>query len=292
VIPVVAGSNPVGHPNLSPRAPRRWRAPALRGATPQAAFKAVALAALAQIEGNARGVLLSDDPEFLHQLRVGTRRLRAAMRAFRSILDRKEARRVTRALRKVAPGLGAARDWDVLVARLEADRGSPGLLRNARSQQAAARRTARRLLVSKRFAGIGPRVRGLALAQSGVTLAQFGAAALTRAHRKLMAKAQAIDWADAAARHACRIRVKRLRYSCEFFAPAFPAKRVSPYLAALKVLQDILGALNDISVGRRLIGFDADEAALLKRLGAAWSRFAKRPVFWRAPGQRPRPAAS
>src|SRR3954469_21288599 len=86
VIPVVAGSNPVGHPNPAPRVPRHWRAPALRRATPQAAFKAVSLAALTQIESNARGVLLSDDPEFLHQLRVGMRRLRAALRAFRGIL--------------------------------------------------------------------------------------------------------------------------------------------------------------------------------------------------------------
>jgi triphosphatase len=263
--------------------PRHWRAPALRGATPQAAFKAVALAALEQIESNTRGVLISDDPEFLHQLRVGMRRLRAALRAFRSILVRKDARRVIRALRKVAPGLGAARDWDVLVARLEADRGPPGLLRKARSQRAAARRAARRTLVAKRFAGIGPRVRALAPAESGATLAQFGAAALVRAHRKLMAQAQDIDWADAAARHACRIRVKRLRYSCEFFAAAFPAKRVSPYLSALKELQDILGVLNDISVGRRLIGFDADEAELIKRLRATWSRFTQRSVFWRAP---------
>jgi hypothetical protein len=41
--------------------------------------------------------------------------------------------------------------------------------------------------------------------------------------------------------------------------------------------------LNDISVGRRLIGFDADEAELIKRLRATWSRFTQRSVFWRAP---------
>ena len=283
MIPVVAGSNPVGHPILPPRVPLHWRTPALRGATPPNAFRAVAHAALTQIEANARGMLLSDDPEFLHQLRVGMRRLRAALRAFRSILVRKEARRVARSLRKVSPRLGAARDWDVLVVRLKADRGSSGLLRNAQARRAAARRAARRALVSKPFAGIGPRVRKLATTASSATLAQFGTAALARAHRKLMAQADGPDWVDAAARHAIRIRVKRLRYSCEFFAPAFPAKRVSPYLAALKELQDILGALNDIWVGRRLIGFDADEVALLRRLGSAWTRFARRRVFWRAP---------
>jgi triphosphatase len=267
VIPVVAGSNPVGHPNLPP----------------QAAFRAVAEAALAQIETNARGALLSEEPEFLHQLRVGLRRLRAALRAFRTILPRKETRRLTRALRKLSPKLGTARDWDVLVARLEADGGSAGLLHKAGARRATARRAARRTIVSKRFAGVGPAVRGLAAAETCDTLAQFGAAALARAHRKLVAQADGAEWADAAARHAVRIRVKRLRYSCEFFAPAFPSRLATPYVAALKDLQEILGALNDISVGRRLIGFDGDEAALLRRLGAAWPRLARRPVFWRAP---------
>jgi len=282
VIPVVAGSNPVGHPNLSPLAPRPWRAPALRGATPRAAFRAVSHAILEQIELNARGDLLSDDPEFLHQLRVGLRRLRAALRAFRDVLPSKSTKRLKRSLRKLSPKLGAARDWDVLVARLEAQRASPELLRKAQARRAAARRVARRALVSKGFAGIGAGVRGLAASESRAPLGQFAAAALERAHRKLVTQAHGADWSAASERHALRIRVKRLRYSCEFFAPAFPAKRVTPYIAALKALQDILGELNDVAVGRQLLGFAGEEAALLRRLGPAWRALERRPVFWRA----------
>jgi triphosphatase len=265
VIPVVAGSNPVGHPNLSP----------------PAAFRAVAEAALAQIETNARGALVSDDAEFLHQLRVGLRRLRAALRAFRDVLPSKTTKNLKRSLAKLSPKLGAARDWDVLVARLEAHRASPRLLHKAQARRAAARRLARRALVSKRFAGIGPAVRSLKAADSRATLAQFAADALDRAHRKLVTQADGADWSAASARHALRIRVKRLRYSCEFFAPAFPARRVTPYIAALKALQDILGELNDVAVGRRLLGFVGDEAALLRRLGPAWRALERRPAFWR-----------
>jgi triphosphatase len=282
VIPVVAGSNPVGHPNLSPPTPRPWRAPALRGATPRAAFRAVSHATLEQIELNARGALLSDDPEFLHQLRVGLRRLRAALRAFGDVLPSKVTKKLKRSLRKLSPTLGAARDWDVLAARLEAQRASPELLRKARARRAAARRSARRALVSKRFAGIGPALRSLRAADSRAPLAQFAAAALDRAHRRLIAEAGSADWSAASARHALRIRVKRLRYSCEFFTPAFPARRVTPYLTALKALQDILGELNDIAVGRRLLGYAGDEAALLRRLVPAWRALERRPVFWRA----------
>jgi len=225
-------------------------------------------------------VLLADDPEFLHQLRVGLRRLRAALRAFRDVLPSKTTKNLKRSLRRVSPKLGAARDWDVLVSRLEAQRGSSQLLHKAHAQRAAARRAARRAVVSKAFAGIGPTVRSLHATESNATLAQFAAPALDRAQRKLITQADGADWTAVEARHALRIRVKRLRYSCEFFAPAFPAKRVTPYIAALKALQDILGELNDVAVGRRLLGFAGDEAALLRRLGPAWRALERRPVFW------------
>jgi triphosphatase len=241
----------------------------------------VSRATLEQIELNARGVLVSDDPEFLHQLRVGLRRLRAALRAFRDVLPSKTTKKLKRSLAKLSPKLGAARDWDVLVARIEAQRASPKLLHKAQARRAAARRLARRALVSKGFTGIGPAVRSLKATDSRATLAQFAAGALDRAHRKLVTQADGADWSAASARHALRIRVKRLRYSCEFFAPAFPARRVTPYIAALKALQDILGELNDVVVGRRLLGFVGDEAALLRRLGPAWRALERRPAFWR-----------
>jgi CHAD domain-containing protein len=266
---------------VPPRAPLHWRAPAYRGTTPQAAFRAIAHAALSQVETNARGVLLSDDPEFLHQLRVGLRRLRSALRAFRSLLAKREVKRVTHALRKVTPKLGAARDWDVLVARLEAG-GELGMLQKARRERDDARRVARRALLSKAFAKVLAEAAGLTVTPQRKSLAQVGASALARTHRKLTRAAQAIDWADAKQRHAVRIRVKRLRYGCEFFAPAFPGKRTQTYVAKLKELQDIFGELNDLAVGQRLLGFAGEETALLSRLARAWPAFERRRPFWRA----------
>ena len=282
MIPVVGGSSPLGHPNLlPPRAPLQWRAPALRGSSPQAAFRAVVQATLSQIETNARGVLLSDDPEFLHQLRVGLRRLRSALRAFRSLLAKKQVKRVTHALRKVTPKLGAARDWDVLVARLEAH-GELEMLQKARRERDNARRVARRALLSKAFARIPAEVATLTVAPPGKSLAQVGASALARLHGKVLKTARDIDSADAKQRHAVRIRVKRLRYGCEFFAPAFPGKATETYVAKLKELQDIFGELNDLAVGRRLVGFTGDDSVLLSRLARAWPAFERRRPFWTA----------
>ena len=259
MIPVVGGSNPLGHPT-----------------TPQARCAEILAESVRAIATNARGALASDDPEFLHQLRVGARRLRSALRAFRPILPRKAARRVRRSLRKLSPALGRARDWDVLIGRF----GAGG---NATGHQAA-RREARDALRSDAFHKLLEGARALQAEDSTESLAQFGAAALPRMHRKLMKAARDIGWSDAAQRHAVRIRVKRLRYGCEFFAPAFAARRAAPYIAALKELQRILGELNDIAVARQLIAAQADERALLRGLAAAWKRFARREPFWRARG--------
>ena len=257
MIPVVGGSNPLGHPT-----------------TPQARCAEILAESVRGIEANARGALAFDDPEFIHQLRVGSRRLRSALRAFRPILPRKDAKRVRRSLRQLSPALGRARDWDVLVGRL-------GAAGNEKQHQAA-RREARDAIRSERFAQMLRRARALQAQDSPESLVQFGGAALGRLHRKLIKAARDIDWSDAAQRHAVRIRVKRLRYGCEFFAPAFPARRAAPYVAALKELQRILGELNDIAVARRLVAAQADERVLLRSLDVAWKGFARRSPFWRA----------
>ena len=266
------GSSPIGHPN-----PRRRT-------TIEAAFRSVVQEALARIETNAHAMRSSRDPEHLHQLRVGLRRLRSALRAFHSVLGEKETRRLRRTLGKLSRKLGPARDWDVLIARLEAS-GAPKRLRTkARVQADEAHAAAQDVIASQKFARALADARSLAPEESDKPLADFAAAALARAHRKLMKEARGVDWQDPAGRHAVRIRLKRLRYSCEFFAMAFDPRRSAAYLEALKALQEILGELNDIAVGRaRLPEFSAsaEEAALVAKLAPAWARFEKRPAFWR-----------
>src|SRR5690349_7794695 len=56
------------------------------------------------------------DPEFVHQLRVGTRRADAALRIFRPCLPRKVYKKARRRLRELRRAAGAVRDWDVFLA--------------------------------------------------------------------------------------------------------------------------------------------------------------------------------
>jgi CHAD domain-containing protein len=203
------------------------------------------------------------------------RRLRAALRAFRELLPRKKRRRISRTLRKLSPVLGAARDWDVLLARTSV---GPGKRLRAR----AARRDALHAIRSRKFARLVERAKALQVQETDEPLTEYAARALERAHRKLVRQARGVDWSDPPARHAVRIRVKRLRYTVEFFAGAFTAS--ASYVEALKELQAVLGELNDLAVARRLVGAEGDETLLLNRLSAAWRRFSARPRFWRAGG--------
>ena len=100
-------------------APRKARAIAVGPAAGVAAARRAAQReALDQILANIPGALVGKDPEYLHQLRVGTRRLRAALRVFRGTMQRKDERALVRTLRKIAEASGPVRDWDVNAPRL------------------------------------------------------------------------------------------------------------------------------------------------------------------------------
>jgi CHAD domain-containing protein len=234
-------------------------------------------AALAQVEVNARGVARSTDPEFLHQLRVGLRRLRTVQRAFR-IPGTK------RRLRKFKPALAAARDWDVFCGWLENARVSPELKSLARRKRAAARRQAQHVLSSRAFDQFLRRARRRVHETRASPLK-----ALEAFHRKALKTARRIDWHDEKRRHALRIRIRRLRYACEFFAPFFARAQYAAYLKRVKALQDLLGELNDIAVARRFLRelkaappepLQRREARLISALGPAWAAFERSGTFW------------
>ena len=54
-----------------------------------------------------------EDREYVHQLRVSTRRAGAAVRMFADCLPNRNRKTIARALKRVRRAAGAARDWDV-----------------------------------------------------------------------------------------------------------------------------------------------------------------------------------
>lgn len=270
---------------------------------------------VAQIAANTRGATVARDPEYLHQLRVGLRRLRSALRVFRGFAPPESTQRLVEGLRGVLPPLGVARDWDVVTELLEL-RIAPAAgdaidfapaLRWARRRRMRARRDARAVSASSEFQQLlidamiwAERARAAAIAppveaepQPHPALATFARRTTKRLARKVEQSGDGCDWSGGSARHQVRIRLKRLRYACEFFADCFKRKRVRRYLEHLEALQDLLGELNDLATARRLfadpagaqgvqgafiIGWlSAREDALIAALGASWGAFRDQP---------------
>lgn len=222
-----------------------------------------------------------DVPDSVHKMRVATRRLRSALATFRPLLDRERTDPLRDELRWLASVLGAARDAEVLQARLLAlvaaepdDLVLGDVVGQVRSTMSARHRQAHeallRALDGDRYLGLLDRLEALA-ADPPLRRAARGAArpALARAVRRgwhrlddaLTLAARAPRGQEQEARlHEVRKLAKRVRYACEAVEPAF-GRRAKRTARAVTALQESLGDLQDGVVTR----------AALRELGAAAS---------------------
>src|SRR5450432_2104514 len=89
--------------------------------TPFRSAAAIALqSALSEIEDNWKGALSGSNPDAVHDLRVGTRRLRAALSIYEAVFPVREFQRAEKAVAQLTDIFGPARDADVLIEHLEA----------------------------------------------------------------------------------------------------------------------------------------------------------------------------
>jgi CHAD domain-containing protein len=83
------------------------------------AFKMIGLACLKQVVDNVPA-LIKSDPEGVHQMRVGLRRLRGAMSLFAGLLSDPQTAGIKAELKWLTGELGPAREFEVLVNRVVA----------------------------------------------------------------------------------------------------------------------------------------------------------------------------
>jgi triphosphatase len=241
-------------------------------ATVAEALGAIARECLHQVAANARGLVADDDPEWIHQMRVGTRRLRSCLSLMAPFAANGLLDPVVAEVKWLAAILGKARDWDVFVTEtlpplatwfardVNAAPGIKRLRERAARRRLAARKNARaavasprlqHLLLSAGFActpsQFAPPAAPTAAERADVAGGARGFAAklLARRHHKFAGLAATLIHAGHEERHAARIAAKRLRYGAEFFAPLFPGKRTRTYLETLAAAQDALGQFND-----------------------------------------------
>lgn len=219
-----------------------------------AALRAIAANCLRQILANASEIAHEDaTPEHLHQLRVGIRRLRSALRDLGDLSPALRAEWAP-ALAALFGALGAARDLDALAASLLPALHKAGAQTlhfpapaEARSPAAVLRDVATTALWLELLAfAAGPPA-------DGERFAPLAAARLDRLRRQVRRDAARFDSLDDVRRHRLRKRVKRLRYLCEFVASLHDKRRVAAYLKAVAPAQEALGHFNDVCVARALL---------------------------------------
>ena len=227
---------------------------------PCEAFRRIALSCLEHLQQNHHGALTSDDPEYIHQMRVATRRLRAALRLFAPVLPDGLADALHLPFVALMTKLGDARDLDVLLTEianpvltaLPNEPRLPALASDITNRRYAARAEALALLAAPDYgrmlvAALESLHPEPAAACDETPLQDFATERLRRLRKKLRRLAAAARLDEPATLHALRIAIKRLRYALEFFAPLAPDRAFVPALQRLAALQDTLGQLNDLA---------------------------------------------
>jgi CHAD domain-containing protein len=223
------------------------------------------------------------DPEHVHQLRVGTRRARAALDIFAGCLPPKVYKAAKKQLREVRRAAGAARDWDVFLASL-AERehrqnrrhraGLDLLLGYAVAQRTVAQDYLEEAAGDDPFAfdrflaDTLAAVHAPAESSQG-TLVDLARPVLTGLLRELD-EAAAQDLIDYDHLHQVRIIGKRLRYAMEVFADCFANVFRDELYPAVEEMQEILGNANDshVAIGR----LEALRSKLQAVLPQEWKR--------------------
>jgi len=228
--------------------------------------------------------LLAGDPEGVHQMRVGLRRLRAAISLFADILPDPQTAVLKDELKWLTGELGPARELEVLVTRVVAPvrrrharlAGVSSLSRDLTQQRAAALARAQDAVRSPRFRALTLEIAAwleagqwskpeddLVRDRGDVAIEASAAEQLTGRFGKIRKKGKRLADLDARSRHKLRIQAKKVRYASEFFANLFPGKKASrrreKFLVALERVQDCLGDLNDIAVHEERITAIANE---------------------------------
>jgi triphosphatase len=233
----------------------------------EAVARAVVASCLDQILGNASEVASGRfDADHVHQLRIGIRRLRTAMRELRALSPAIDPAWET-PLMAAFRDLGAYRDRQTVAGavqpRLRAA-GAPSVdwPEPAPGKVPPPERTVREpafqavLLHWLEFISTPARVPSASPDRKG--RASHGPAGsdaiahvrrrLRKLHRRIVADGSRFEALDEASQHKVRKRLKRLRYLAEFAGPLFDEQALERYLKRLRPAQDALGEHNDMHV--------------------------------------------
>jgi inorganic triphosphatase YgiF len=278
------------------------------------AFSAILASAIRQIVVNRQAVLRTDCSEGAHQLRIGLRRLRSALRALRPLVDGGSLRAFERSARDMGRCVGMLRDADVLITDIQApmervasDKRGFAELRDALVRDQRAKRDEVRTALRgpawiklQLYLTLWPRtLEGSDELDKPIT--KHACRVLCKAWKKPAKLGRNLDQLDTEHRHEMRKTLKELRYQTEFFAPLFKRRDTRYFIEQLKALPDVFGYINDAGMARRLIEVqheqqagvnaaraasyalgrhEAEAAHVWRGAGKLWKELRRSPRFW------------
>jgi len=216
------------------------------------------------------GVRQAEDIEYVHRMRVASRRLRSVLPLLAECLSPQQCHKWRRRLRRVTRALGAARDTDVqsefvqtFLAACADEHERVGIarlllrLRQRRQALQASVLEAMDWLESSAF----PTKMARTLCQLVRDTCSYDVAGTTagesyrRTRQAILAEVKALEAYEpyveqpecGAELHAMRIAAKRLRYTLETFAPLYQSELLEP-IRRIRTLQDLLGDIHDCDV--------------------------------------------
>lgn len=239
----------------------RW----VRGVCSDDAVSGVARRTLKQRLAAVRHVLplaakkADEDVEYVHELRVATRRATAALNLYAELLPRRKAAHLARQLKRIRRAAGDARDCDVLALQLaeedtaEFRRYLAEVCKRRRAAQRSFRKAYRRAKKGGHFdRRVKVLLRAIRRRRDDTLFRDWAGLRLRPVAQKLFAAAPAGD-ARARELHRFRIRVKKMRYALELLAAAFPRSAAENLDAAVKAAQQTLGEVTDAAAADRRI---------------------------------------
>lgn len=261
------------------------------GITPQDSLadagRKVMLAQFAELLRHEEGVRLGEDIEELHDMRVATRRLRAAFEVYKEAFPQKTMKPHLARLRTLGRALGQARDLDVLLEKAHAYQSSlpldhqndlQPLIQHWEDQRQAAQVALLAHFDSKSYqkfkhrfnlfvqaAGPGTNrktktsVKSRRVSEIAPVLIYERLAAV-KTYEQLFRESHDITQVPVERLHALRIEYKQLRYTVEYFREILRVE-CKPVINDLKFMQDHLGDLHDAYVAIDLLQQFLDQAA-------------------------------
>jgi CHAD domain-containing protein len=219
---------------------------------------------------NEEGTIEGKDPEALHDMRVATRRIRAALRLLGPYISSGRTEKLSRGVRAVTRALGGVRDLDVLLEDARRFQGTlpeeqrtdlDGLVAGWEKARKGLRKRLVRALKSsdyRRFKRQMGRYLKRDNEQTGDDPMQphqvrhVAGSAIWARYEEVRAAETVMDSPTIEQLHALRIHGKYLRYTLESFRDALPSEAAG-LIKDVVAMQDHLGAMHDADLASDLI---------------------------------------